>query len=243
MPSIVFRNRLVNSIDFALREAAGATSLDHPGLTGRVRELCAERLLRPMLPTGFEVGTGKICDRHGTLTSEADLVIHSPAVLPPIMHSQRDGVFAVEATFYMFEVKSRLTSAEVRDSVQKARQLVALDAGNREAGTNLSWTVPVLFAFDSDLVASSSDLERYSKHDPTWKTDPLFKAICVAGRGYWYADQAKSCWYFHPPTDEHDEIIDLVSGISNTLAKRRHALPVANLGNYLMAARSVTPCT
>lgn len=239
MPSRIYRDRLRNSIENAISEARAASELNHAGLVGRVRELCAEKIIRPMLPSGFEVGTGKVCDRNGTLSPEIDLVIHCPSVLPPVMYTGRDGVFAFEACLYIIEVKSRLTSTGVADFIEKIRRYKELTTADDGHGIYPGAT-PVLFAFDTDLMEGSSELDRYAKHDPAWNIAPLVKVICVAGRGYWYAAGKGEGWYLYESTPDRDEVIDLVSGISNTVVMRRCDQPVVPLGQYLMLQRDAT---
>ena len=228
MSNEIFRTRVINTIKGAIQEAQDASQIDHPGLVGRVRELALEHLIVPMLPTGFEVGTGKLVDNQGNQSAETDLVIYNRAVLPPIMHSSRDGVFPVESTFYAIEVKSRITAAEVQDSIQKGRSITTLSFQSR--------ITLMLFAFESDLSESSSELERYARYDTNWSSDPVFHVICVVGRGYWYHESPSNDWIFHQPSEDHDEVIDLISGIVNSLVSR--PVPLATLGSYLMLERT-----
>lgn len=86
MPNELYRNRMLNDIDYAVREAKSAALLAHNGLVGRVRELMVSRLLAPMLPAGFEVGTGKITNAVGALSQETDLVIYNRSILPPVFY-------------------------------------------------------------------------------------------------------------------------------------------------------------
>jgi hypothetical protein len=245
MPSKIYRDRIINQIEYAVREAENAIAIEHPGLLGRIRELSASHVFGPLLPLGFEIGTGKICDREGHLSCETDLIIYNKSILPPVMYSEREGVFPIEACFYAIEVKSKATASEVRDAIQKGKEIMKLEYAKPSSSgesRNLSLVVPTLFAFDSDLSESGmSELQRYAKYDPEWKDDPVLKAICVARKGYWYHSPEDSCWFFHPPTPAHDEVIDLVSGVVNTLTKARTQVREALLGQYLMLARTVIP--
>ena len=76
-------------------------------MTGKVREWVSGDLIAPMLPTGFEVASGKIVDYLGNQSSETDVIIHNPTVLPPILYTEKDGVFPVESSYYAMEVKSK----------------------------------------------------------------------------------------------------------------------------------------
>lgn len=243
MPNQIFRDRIINEINYAAREAENAAKIQHPGFVGRIRELSVSHVFGPLLPSGFEVGTGKICDREGYLSRETDLIIYNRSVLPTIMYSERDGVFPVEACFYAIEVKSQATMEGIQDAVEKGQEILKLDyAGRTEKDRlmNMSIVVPAFFAFGSNLINTGmSELQRYAKYDPEWKEKPILKAICVVGRGYWYHNLEDKTWLFHPPTPTHDEVIDLVSGVVNTLAKARPQERTALLGQYLMLVRSV----
>jgi hypothetical protein len=238
----MFRDRLINNIAYAIREAESACAVSHPGMLGRIRELVAEHLLKPMLPAGFEIGTGKIVDNQGNQSAETDLVIYSRAVLPPVMYSERDGVFPVESSYYAIEVKSRLTGGEVQDAIRKGRTITALCYPGKQEGClrNRTQTVLVLFAFASNLADPSSELDRYAEYDSDWLNDPVLKAICVVGRGYWYHRPADNGWVFHAASPDYDEVIDFVSGVVNTVLRVPPFERVAPLGHYLMVQRGAT---
>jgi len=233
----------MNQIDYAVREAENAATIEHPGLVGRIRELSVSQVFEPLLPSGFEIGTGKICDRNGDQSNEADIIIYNRSILAPIMYSERDGVFPIEACFYSIEVKSKATALEIQDAIRKGNSIINLYYAGADADkpNNLSLVVPTFFAFGSDLSDSGiSELQRYAKYDPEWRERPILKAICVVGKGYWYHSKKDSDWFFCPPTQTHDEVIGLVSGIVNTLASARSQNRQALLGQYLMSERNVS---
>ncbi len=241
MANEIYRCRMINNINQAIKESQDAALLSHPVLIGRVREILASKLITPMLPLGFEVGTGKIVDNKGNQSDEIDIVIYNRAVLPPVMWSERDGVFPVESAYYAIEVKSQITATRLLDAVRKARSVIGLNVhwNEKEAFPNRAPTVNILFAFSSDLSDSSSELERYARIDPTWHSDPVLKAICVVGRGYWYHRPGYAKWTFLSPSNDHDEVIDIVSGIVNTLVKTPPYNRIAPLGPYISMDRAI----
>lgn len=242
MANDIYRSRLINDVAYAVAEARNAVLANHPGLIGRIRELVATKLLTPMLPAGFSIGTGKIVDTEGRQGAETDLIIYNRSVLPPVLYSERDGIFPVESCYYAIEVKSQLTAANIRDAIGKGGALLNLNWTGKQPTEypNRAPVVLVLFAFDSDLAVSSSEIERYTEHDPTWDRDPVLKALCVVGRGYWYHKQSDNGWVGCGPTAEHDEVIDLVSGIVNTILKSPTSQRAALLGHYLSKERATT---
>ena len=242
MPNSIFRQRAINIVSAAVKESDSASLLDHSALRGRVREIVVDRLMQPFLPSAFEVGTGKIADSKGFRSRETDLVIYSKAVLPPVLYSGRDGVFPAEASFYAIEVKSTVTSQEVDDAIEKARELGKLtytsgeydDAGRSTPHPFLP-IIPALFGFSSDLAeGGKSDLDRYLERDSGGGSSPSITVICIVGRGYWWFKAAERRWAFHPPTPEGDEVVDFVSGVINTLPNSLAARRRPRLGLYLM---------
>jgi hypothetical protein len=249
MTNQLFRDRLVNSIRHAISEAQNASKVEHSGVRGRIREIAASSIFLPMLPGGFEIGTGKICDRHGQQSPETDLIIYNRAILPPVLYSERDGLFPIEASFYAVEIKSVITATEVRDAIRKGKAILDLDyempLGPDSVTGKALVNKPVLlslFGFDSDLAQSGmTEIQRYANYDPLWNTDPVLRVICVIGRGYWYFKRDRAGWVFHPATELHDEVIDFVGNIGNSLtrkvsAREREGQP---LGQYLMRERPV----
>lgn len=119
MGNQIFRDRLENSIDHALREARNCSRLDHPGLIGRFRQIMVEQLLQPLLPEGFHIGSGKVTDAKGNLSAEADIIIYDRRSVPPILYAKTEGVFPIETVYYSIEVKSKLTAREFADALKK----------------------------------------------------------------------------------------------------------------------------
>lgn len=243
MPNKIYRNRLINNIGYAVREAENATEINHPGLVGQIRELLISYVFNPMLPSGFEIGTGKICDRDNGLSYETDLIIYSKSILPPIMYSERDGIFPIEACFYAIEVKSKATASEIQDAIKKGKKILSLNYPKPSGEPkNLSVVLPVFFAFGSDLLDFGlSELERYAKYDPEWEIDPILRVICIIGKGYWYYNYNYKRWVSYPSTTMHDEVIAFISGVVNTLAEANTQKRLAHLGKYLMSELSINP--
>jgi len=195
-----------------------------------------------MLPADFKIGTGKIVDNEGNQSAETDLILYNKAVLPPVMYSERDGVFPVESSYYAIEVKSRLTAAELQDAIRKGRSITALSYLGKQQGEfqHRAPTATVLFAFGTDLAEGSSEIERYAQYDHGWLRDPVIKAICVVGRGYWYHRAEAGDWVSSEASPQYDEVIELVSGVVNTVVKNPFFTRAALLGHYLMQTRPVT---
>lgn len=235
MPNQIYRDNLINYIQYAVNEARNAARVDHAGLIGKIRELAAEKLLRPILPSAFHIGTGKIVDKHTTLSAEVDLVIYNRDLLPPIMYSDRDGIFPIESTYYAFEIKSECSATNLKDAIDKQRQLITLEHSKKELykGNNSPVTF-VFFAFGSDLSPEGkNEFARYKELDSNWKDDPIIKVLCIVGRGYWYFSKKK--WWYQPATSTFDEVLILLSHTVNTVMPHPYPnnRPEPLFGDYL----------
>src|SRR4051794_20149462 len=102
MANRIFRQHATDLIRHAVDKAQSAVNMDHAGLRGLMREIAADELLTPFLPSDFRIGSGKITDAQGLLSSQTDLIIYNPRLLPPVLFKQngREGTFPIEACFY-----------------------------------------------------------------------------------------------------------------------------------------------
>jgi hypothetical protein len=244
----IFRNELKKEIRGALKAYEDASALDHSGLRGRVREIAAAKLIKPILPPGIEIGTGKITDSTGSLSAETDLVVYSRLTLPPLIYGQSTGLFPVESCVYAIEVKSQLTATELQSSIEKFRRVRALRYLEsfyplnflNPIGPACSFVIPVLFAFSTDLSESGkTEIERYREHDDVADQSPIIPVLCVPGRGYWWfkPSEPDKKWIHHPPTGEHDEVIDFIGGLANTIPVEVIKKGQPYYGNYIIKPR------
>lgn len=239
MTQELFRNRIISNIKKAIQDADDASDIGNNVIKGRVREIALSNLFKPILPGGFEVGTGAIIDFSGYQSPEIDLIIYNKDILPPILYSDRDGHFPAESCFYAIEVKSILNRDEITRSFNNAKKLNSLKyvsgfySKDMPIQHEIKLVVPLLFAFKTDLASDGkTDIERYAEIDPNFKTNPTIRFICVVGRGYWHFN--KNYWIFNPPTGDYDEVIEFLSFIVNFLPDLRLSRGRPNLGDYLI---------
>jgi hypothetical protein len=255
MPNSLFVNDLQLRIESALAAARHASELEHPGLTGTVREILVRELLRPMLPPHIAIGTGKIVDHVGNASDEIDIVVYDRSVLPPLLYGDAGtlGVFPVEACLYAIQVKSTSSLANLRDVIRQGRSLAAL-VYLREAsgphGNPVRRVVPAYFAFATDLTADPHagaipEVDRWRREHAEadfqyedvfvdgWLTLPYppLRVLCVVGQGYgFYSGQHYATF---PATGDRAEIVAFITGVANTLLRpspRTRGLP---FGYYL----------
>jgi len=238
------RKKVVINIDTALHEASIVVKLNHRGLEGTVREILTERIIKPLLPASFSVGTGKIVDAWNNFSKQIDLIIYSPYVLPPILFSEREGIFPIEACLYSIEVKTSLNKGELRKTIQSALKLRGMSylSGNYDKNDNpinhtLRYIVPIFFAFGSNLKTNNPEKEfnRYKELDKEWETNPIIRAFCIVGTGYWYFhEEDNKPWRFIPADANHQEVYALISGISNTVQDIKDSRKNPRIGQYIL---------
>lgn len=240
MPNEIFRRRLVSAVLNAQRSFLDVAAVDHAGIRGRVREIVTGQLLSIVLPSQFKIGTGKIVDCNGAQSAETDVVVYNDSLLPSILYSERDGIFPVEACFLAMEVKSRLTAGELDDAIAKAARLRSLsyqsgmfNDEHEALPHELTPAINALFAFKSDLTGKS-ELDRYAERDPDWKSNPLLRAICVAGHGYWWFHSKKNRWFEHAPNQNSEEIVEFLALAANTVIHSSSRRGAPRLGKYLI---------
>lgn len=232
LPNQFFRKELKNEIHAALQGFEDISGLDHSGLKGRIREIVAERLLKPILPPGVEIGSGKITDDKGNLSAETDLIIYNRMTLPPLIYGYSTGLFPVEACIFAIEVKSILTATELQDSLKKVKRLKTLHQ-------QPSRIIPLLFAFNSDLKGKHiTEIDRYRKYDNS--ATPLIRAICIPRHGYWFfnnPNKPDKHWLCGNATGDFDEVIDFIGGVANTIHSQLLKMGQQYYGRYIIERR------
>lgn len=209
MGNEIFRDRLNAKIAYALAEARNCSRLDHPGMIGEVRQIVIDNLLKPLMPDGVHIGSGKITDAKGNLSAETDIVIYDRRSIPPILFDDKNGVFPIEAVSYAIEIKSKLTATECRSSIQKDIQLRALSGPP---------PLSALFAFASDLTAGL-DSNRFMEAQEAFSVPLPIDIFWIAGREYGFF---KNGWKVLPPQDGNAEIVSFLVGIMNTMVGLRN---------------------
>lgn len=203
------RDRLDARINQALAEARNCAKLDHQGMVGQIRQIVVEDLLKPLLPEGVHVGTGKITDSIGNLSGETDVIIYDRRTIPPLMYDEKKGIFPIEVVYYAIEVKSKLTADELRRSLENGQRLRALKGLQPHSA---------LFAFGSDLVASN-DSERFIQAQKDMTAPLPINIFCIASReyGFW-----NTVWNLLADDGRNTVIISFLVGILNTLVQSAH---------------------
>ncbi len=226
MTNSLVRNNYFRLVNAAVSEAHEAEQVGHAVLQGTITEIVVQKLLRPLLPTYVGIGTGKLTDSMGNLSSEQDVVLFVHDILPPLLFDEKVGLFPVESALIAIEVKSRSTAKNLRESVEKARRSISelkytsgeYSESHRVEKFSMKKVLNLYFAFGSDLSGKGkSELDRYREYDPEADTNPAIRSICVVGQGYWWFNQHERKWMKNLTRSENEEVIDFVAGIVNTV--------------------------
>jgi len=242
MPNDLFRDFISDAVCTAIKKAQRAPCVDHPGMTGEIREIALKDIFRPILTNVADVGYGKITDHRGHLSKETDVIIYSKDINPPILYDPKGvrGVFPAETCLYAIEVKSKTNSTEIRDAIDKARVIREMkytsgiyDEFGNACQHRLTIIMNAFFSFSSNLT-EKSELERYLELDPEGNTNPKINVICVVGSGYWYFNEREKCWYYWEPTQDHGEVIAFLGGVMNTIPDAIVSRGRPRFGKYII---------
>jgi len=146
-----------------------ATAISHSGERGSRREESVRKFLADRLPGGYAVKTGFAFDARDTQSKQLDVLIYRVRDTPFLMAG--DPAFVpCESLLAAIEIKSTLTSDEVKDALEIAQSVRALRPFDRnfinarDRGKSASDDLPrcffSVFAFGTDLVEGHDWLVR-----------------------------------------------------------------------------------
>lgn len=207
-------------IETFIFRAKKASEVEHNGFAGEIREIFLSDLITPFLPNDFNVGTGKIVDRNGNLSKQTDIVIYNKTKFPPVMFDLTKGIFPIDSVYYAIEVKTTITSREIKDAIKKAESIRSLNGDQPHF---------LLFGFGSDIQDPKKNNDRFIKALTT-KAPPI-NICCIVGKFYSYYTDGK--WNHFGSYDKSSEIVGLVHGILNTLVQRKPKGINVTPGDYL----------
>lgn len=130
MGNSIVKRYLSSRVEGALARAH-AFKPEHNGTLGRLREITVEELLRPLIPTNWDVSTGIVIDSFGNATTDnrqsvsgqEDLIVYSRSHLPEIWRHAEQVLIPIESCLGVIEVKSKLTTPELMSSIRHASRI------------------------------------------------------------------------------------------------------------------------
>ncbi|MCC4273311.1 DUF6602 domain-containing protein [Marinomonas communis] len=235
-----YQDLLRSKVSSAISQAQAAAGFSHQGVKGSVLELLISQLFEPLLPADIGVGTGQIIDSYsGKMSGQIDIVLYNKAILPPILVDDKLGVFPIESVLYTIEVKTTLNATELRMAHDSAKDLASnfgylpglKDEQGKEKHHSIEKLRSVVFALNSDLSGNGlNEAERYRVQ--YGKDVAHIRAICVAGKEYWY-DNGNN-WVGFKDGENFDEVLAFIGGVTNTYLTVSSSRGQPCLGNYIV---------
>lgn len=150
----------------------------HQGVKGGLNEQELINLIKDVIPTKYKISRGIIENSNDIQSNETDFFIYDDEILPPYI-KQDLAFIPIEATRYIFEVKSTINAGELKSTIKKFEKY--RDMGGKAP--------TVMFSFSSDIVGS--ELERYKKYDDQFLNAPKITVFCISGKGYYFWHSSK----------------------------------------------------
>lgn len=230
---------LRSKVKAAIAKANAAASFSHQGVKGTALEILVAELFKPLLPADIGVGTGQIIDCYQSpMSPQIDIILYDKSILPPVLLDEHLGIFPIESVLYTIEVKTKLNASELASAHEAAEKISEFfylpglkDEFGKEKNHSIEKVRSVVFALGTDLTGTAlTEAQRYKN---LYGDGPAhLRAICIAGRGYWYDDGQH--WIGGQFPEEFDEILAFIGGVTNTykeVSRSRHS-PL--LGNYVV---------
>src|SRR5258705_12991739 len=100
---------------------------------------------------------------------------------------------------------------------------------------------PICLSKRPCLWREGEELARYRELDEEADTNPAIPVFCVVGRGYWWfkPNEPSEKWMNHLANEEHDEVIDFIGGVANTVPDQILLKGRPRFGNYIIRPREL----
>ena len=135
--------------------AEARTKLSQSGDRGDVNEAAIRDFLREHLPPRYRVGQGEVIDHFGRFSRQLDVVIADDE--QPFRVDDAVRLMIIEGVTAAAEVKTTLTTAELRDCLEKGRRFKMLEA---IPGKSTMLAAPQIHG------KPNSDIARFYQHRP-----------------------------------------------------------------------------
>jgi hypothetical protein len=103
-----------------------SSEIEHGGTKGSLRERYLIEFLHSVLPPGYIVAGGFICDVLGNITPQLDLIVADRSTIPAVALARDVAVVPVEVARLAIEVKSTLRSDDLEQVRQQAEAFRSL---------------------------------------------------------------------------------------------------------------------
>jgi hypothetical protein len=140
------------AVETRLRSALAEirSELEHSFSVGTRVEAILRRFLRDYLPSSSAAGTGEIIDSAGNATGQVDVVI-TREYHPYINSPNEPGLYLIEGVACAGEVKTQLTSTELRTTIENCRKYKRLKPSIDRGAS---------------VMSNPEDIDRFINHRP-----------------------------------------------------------------------------
>lgn len=228
------RNVMIETVRQARELSQIVEGVAHSGLRGQFRESFLARALQPWLPRGLELGTGVIMDEEGTRrqVNEDDIVIYAPDLLPAVLPLMDRNIFLLDAVLARIEVKSTLSSDELKSAVEGAitvKRLKSSYTGKRE--------IHAVFAYKS-TASVRSELARLQEQAARfgWNENiPPVSLICVDEKECYMhgrVGKVNNAWWNLAPDAAHESTLAFISCLSSSVTEIRDSRESVQINRF-----------
>jgi len=123
MPTNQVRDIFIARIKQLMGQYEGSKTIKHAPTVGAMREDYLKSFLRELLPPKFHPVTGFICDMHGNITPQLDMIFVDHSELPTISLVNDTVIVPYEIALLTAEVKSTITM-ETLEQIKKQRDAI-----------------------------------------------------------------------------------------------------------------------
>ncbi len=228
------RDVMVETVRQAREFSRIVEGVPHDGLRGQFRESFLARALQPWLPHGVELGTGVIMDEEGTrrLVNEDDIVIYAPDLLPAVLPLMERNIFLLDAVLARIEVKSTLSSDELRSAVEGAitmKRLKSSYTGKREIHAVFAYTSTA--SVRSELVRLQEQARRLG-----WSEDiPPVSIVCVDEKECYMHGRVgdiQNAWWNLAPDAPHESTLAFISCLASSVTEVRDSRESVQINRF-----------
>jgi hypothetical protein len=157
----------------------GAANIDHRGSIGSSREGFIKNFLEKTFPKKFIIGSGEIFDSLSVSSGQCDVVVYDESM--PVLDYAGPQQFLAEGVFSHIEVKSNLTSSELKNALEITKSVKELERkidAFMHTGDIPTKVFSCIFAYQGiSLDTAKATLETFYKDENN--IENKIDAICV----------------------------------------------------------------
>lgn len=160
--------------------------INHMLSRGEIRESILKDVIKKLLPTKYEIGSGIITDARGAESNQQDIYIFDAFNSPVFLKYDLDSIVPVESVYATIEVKSCLSKEQLQESIKNIRSVKRLEKRLFKTGfvdyKQSNYIMGCVFAYTSktSLETAAQNLFEYCKGIPR-KEQP--SVVCILDKG------------------------------------------------------------